>query len=313
MLKRILLLALPLVMTACSVTEVREREFIQTASFSQKNGDASVALCPFDAEETVTAQGETILTALESAEGLLGGALFLGHTELLGVGRGNLTVWLEELLDGNRISPSCKLMYAPEGKADAALIPILSQMADSGQLIAPSCGDGLRNLLGRSKKAVLPAVYDDGLTLAVVDENGMRLGFLDASACRGLFWLTGETAELTLSVEGAEEPVAFEVTKTCAELTAIPREEGLLLRVSLTVWGNAPQGDAQHSHAAAKEVRRICAAAIRQTVTACGADVIGIENAVAKADRAYYLAHEADWDALLRAAEVEISVDMKQG
>lgn len=310
MLKRILLLALPLMMTACSVTEVREREFIQTAALYHKNGEENVILHPFDSEGSVTAAGETLLTALETAEGLLGGVLFLGHTELLGVGRGDLTANLEELLDGNRISPSCKLMYAPDGKADSELIPVLSQMADGGQLIAPSCGDALRHLLGRSEKAVLPALHDGELTLAVVDADGNRLAFLDQTACRGLFWLTGESAELTLAVKIGGDTAYFAVTDTHASLKAYPAQDGLKIVAELSVKGDLSAHDDALAVAAAAEIERICAAAIRQTVSKCGADVIGIETAVARADRSYYLAHESDWEELLRAAEIEIAVDV---
>lgn len=311
MLKRILLVALPLLMTACSVTEVRERQFIQTAALYHKSGKEYVVLHPFDSESSVAAAGETLLTALETAEGLLGGALFLGHTELLGVGRGDLTENLEELLDGNRISPSCKLMYSPDGTVDSALIPVLSQMADSGQLIAPSCGDALRHLLGRSEKTVLPALDDGTLTLAVVDADGNRLAFLDETACRGLFWLTGESAELTLAVNSGDEVLYFAVTDTRASLQAYPAQDGLKIVAELSVKGDLSAHGGALAAAAEAEVKRICAAALRQTVTACGADVIGIETAAARADRAYYLAHEADWEELLRTAEIEVRVDVR--
>lgn len=306
--KHLILLALPFLMTACSVTEVRERAFIQSAGLYQQNGAETVILRPFDAEEAVSATGETLLTALESAEGLLGGELFLGHTELLSVGRIDLTACCAELLDGNRISPSCKLMYDASGTADPALIPILSQMTDTGRLITPSCGDALRHLLGRSQKTVLPALREDTLTLAVIDKDGNRLAYLNEDACRGLFWLTGEETELTLPLDPACGADDFEVTATRAELTAHPDDTGLNIAVHITLSGRLPKNGDTVAAAVKTQVKRLCAAAIRQTAVQCGADVIGVENAVLRADRSYYLAHESDWDSLLRSAVYEISV-----
>lgn len=303
-----LLFTLPLFLTGCGATEVRDRSFIQTAGISGAS-QPTVTVQPFDAKAPVSGRGETLLSALETAGEGLGGKMFLGHTELLAVGEGDLIARLSTLLAGTRISPSCRLMYAPDGIADPSLSVEMARRADCGTLLLPSCGDGLRQLLGRSATAVLPCDAPEGLTLAVVDAAGKRLELLTADACRGLYWLSGGDTALVLPVEVEGEPRDVSVSGSRVVLTATPADEGLTLHIALEL--DCPDTPAPLRDAAKQEAERLCRAALAQTLLRHGTDVIGAEAAVQRADSGYYAAHAADWCEVLAAAQVEVFVRVR--
>ena len=111
--KRLTLLLATLLLTGCTGTaQVQNRAFVQLLGADADRNANRVTAVSFGMEEPASGTGETLLTALEAAQCRYDRALMLGHTQVLVCGKGELEQRLSLLLDGNRISPGCRLVCA---------------------------------------------------------------------------------------------------------------------------------------------------------------------------------------------------------
>ena len=173
--KRLTLLLATLLLTGCTGTaQVQNRAFVQLLGADADRNANRVTAVSFGMEEPASGTGETLLTALEAAQCRYDRALMLGHTQVLVCGKGELEQRLSLLLDGNRISPGCRLVCADNAarvleETGAGLETALSRMAEGGALYAPAVSDTLSDLLGASGMAVAPYVSGSDLGMCVVD------------------------------------------------------------------------------------------------------------------------------------------------
>ena len=190
--KRLTLLLATLLLTGCTGTaQVQNRAFVQLLGADADRNANRVTAVSFGMEEPASGTGETLLTALEAAQCRYDRALMLGHTQVLVCGKGGLEQRLSLLLDGNRISPGCRLVCADDAarvleETGAGLETALSRMAEGGALYAPAVSDTLSDLLGASGMAVVPYVSGSDLGMCVVDRAGNIRTTLSEEACRGV-------------------------------------------------------------------------------------------------------------------------------
>lgn len=102
----VLLLAASFLLPAPDV--LSERTYVQALAI---RGDTLV-LQPFEAEENLTVQEDSIEKALCIAEIKAGGKVFLGHTELVCLSSPEDLPTLRKLLDEG-LSPTCQVVLAP--------------------------------------------------------------------------------------------------------------------------------------------------------------------------------------------------------
>ena len=143
--KTMIFAALPLfsaLLTGCSAGRIQERSYLLALA---ANGEARKELTfAFYAEDgTVTAEGESMTLARNSAGLKNGKEIFAGYTELIIVDGIDCRDLLAEMLNSWKVSPSCRVVYSRDGRellestGAEKLIGITEQAVKQG--LAPKC------------------------------------------------------------------------------------------------------------------------------------------------------------------------------
>ena len=167
--KTMILAALPLfsaLLTGCSAGRIQERSYLLALAV---NGEAGKTLtfAFYTEDRTVTAEGESMTSARNSAGLKNGKEIFTGYTELVIVDGADCRDLLEEMLNSWKVSPSCKVVYSRavrellESTGAEKLIGITEQAVKQG--VAPECD--IITILGelyRYGSAEVAELYPDG-------------------------------------------------------------------------------------------------------------------------------------------------------
>lgn len=134
--------AILLGLTGCEQGRIQEKGYLRAAAVTENN-DTFLTLGLFSQERTVTASGENIASARDSAELMTGQEIFTGYTELLIVDGEDCREILGYMLNEWRVSPSCMVVYSSNGSAlmkelgAEQLIGMTEQAVKQGR--APKC------------------------------------------------------------------------------------------------------------------------------------------------------------------------------
>ena len=307
--KRLALLLSTLLLTGCTgTTQVQDRAFVQLLGTDAEGDAHRVTAVSFGMEQPASGTGATLLTALEAAQCRYDKALMLGHTQVLLCGSGGLAERLSLLLDGNRISPGCRLVCAEDAasvleESGAGLETALTRMEAGGALDAPTVSGTLSDLLGASGMAVVPYVSGSDLTMAVADARGRIRTTLSQAACRGIALMRGTPRDTVLAVQAEGRTLSY-VLHSCRFRLSLETDNGLTAVLSFRITGECPeaQDQAQLRRGVQEAVTALCQAAVLETVCAYGVDLLDFERAAQHTDPAFFAAHAQEWNAVIAQA-----------
>lgn len=292
-----LLLACTLCLSGCSVTQVKDRLYLQSIELSDFH-HPTVQLHAFASDDAnCSGSGSTLHAALEAAEVPAGRELFLGHLELLCLQDTAFTGQLTELLQSYRLSSGCKVIYTThslESVDTEKLLESLKREEQNGRLPETDLFTILKELSSSSGTALLPFYMTNGFSLTLIQPDGVK-GTLSNEAIQGLCWLRGENYPERVSVLQGEQASDFFIEQATTKLTASANSGIPVVTISLTIQG---KGDAV---ALRKQLETACQAAEEETVKQCKADVIGLEACLQQ--QCYELYAEQDWDSLLHTVK----------
>lgn len=290
-----LLLACTLCLSGCSVTQVKDRLYLQSIELSDSR-HPTVQLHAFASDGVdCSGSGSTLHAALEAAEIPAGRELFLGHLELLCLQDTAFAGQLAELLQSYRLSSGCKVIYTTrslESVNTEKLLESLKQEEQNGRLPETDLFTILKELSTPSGTALLPFCMTTGFSLTLIQPNGVK-GTLSNEAIQGLCWLRGENYPERVSVFSDGQASDFLIENAATKLTASIDSGIPVVTVSITLQG---KGDAV---ALREQLETICQAAEEETVKKYKADVIGLEACLRQ--QCYELYAEQDWESLVHA------------
>lgn len=298
-----------LLLTGCrsNYTEVRDREYIQSAVFMDK-GSISLALYPFEEEKNVSyGSGANISEALENSAVLAGREIFMGHLELLCFDNPDFTEELESCLLDHRISPSCRLLYLydtqiPEDCDTTLLTDRLTMEEEKGHIPETDLFHVLSEIGGRDNTTLVPAVTDKGLAMCIL-KKGSKPYVLSERAAQGLCWLRGENYPEKIYIKGNNTAEDFEIDSARTEFSVRIENNIPHVTVNIRIKGTG------NSQAAESIVAALCRDAERETLKRRKADVIGFGRYLARDCPEYYASQDfetAKWAAVF---EYEIEAE----
>lgn len=288
-----LLLAGTIFLSGCSVTQVKDRFYLQAIELSHYRYP-TVQLHAFTSDQAdCTGSGTTLHAALEDAEIPAGRELFLGHLELLCLQDTAFAGQLTELLQSYRLSSGCKVIYTAhslESVNTEELLENLKQEEQNGRLPKTELMTILKELSNSSGTALLPFCLTTGFSLILIQPDGAK-GTLSNEAIQGLCWIRGENYPERVSISEEEQASDFFIEHAATKLTATVNSGIPVVTVSITIQG---KGDAV---ALREQLETACQAAEEETVKKYKADVIGLEACLRQ--QCYELYAEQNWDGIL--------------
>ncbi len=297
-----------LLLTGCRNTvEVRERAFVQNASFSG-NSNISLTLYPFENEKELSkGSGLTIAEAVENAAVFSGKEIFMGHLELLCFDEPDFTDKLESFLTDYRISPSCKVIYLsgyslPEDCDTTLLTDRLIMEEEKGHIPETDLFHILSEKNGKDSAALVPAITEKGLSMCIL-KDGSEPYIISEKAAEGLCWLRGKNYPERISLSGENDAVDFEIYSANTKLSSEIKNNIPCITAYITVKGT---GNAQ---AAKSIIEARCKDAIEETLKSAKSDVVGIDECLAKNYPEYYEAQ--DFETIKWAADFKCIVDFE--
>ncbi len=280
-----------LFLTGCrNAVEVRERAFVQSASFSG-NKNISLTLYPFEEEKDISyGTGLTIAEAIENAAIFSGKDVFMGHLELLCFDEPSFTEKLESCLIDYRISPSCKLLYLPETSilenSDTTLLTDrLNMEEEKGHIPTTDLFHILSERNRKDNAALVPAVIKNNLSMCIL-KDGSKPYVISAKAAEGLCWLRGDNYPERISVSEEKDNADFEVYSAKTKLSSEIKNNIPYITAFIKIKGTG------NEQAAKIIIESQCKAAIKETLDDARADVIGIEECIARDCPEYYAAQD---------------------
>ncbi|MBQ8686986.1 MAG: hypothetical protein IJ512_00395 [Ruminococcus sp.] len=282
-----------LLCTGCSksVTEVRDRIYIQGAKLGGSPTLTELTLYPFEETGTpISGEGLTMAAAIEETAVQSGKAVFMGHLELLCFDRASFTDSMQECMEEYRLSPACKLLYLhetelPEGIDTTLLTDQLRQEEENGRIPETDLFHVLSECAGDDGAALVPVLSEEGFGVGLL-QNGEFLGTLSSHAVQGLCWLRGENYPRRISVAGNDRMVNYEVHSAQTELSAEIQNGIPHVTVTLRLRGSG------NSEAAKRLIKAACSIAAEETVKEMHADVIGLDACLRKDCPKYYAQHD---------------------
>lgn len=299
--------ACTLLCTGCSrsVTEVRDRMYIQGAAFGGSRTLTELTLYPFEGTgETLSGEGLTMAAAVEETSVKSGKSVFMGHLELLCFDRASFTDSMQECMEEYRLSPACKLLYLhetelPEGIDTTLLTDQLRQEEENGRIPETDLFHVLSECAGGDGTALVPALTEKGLAMCILDGEEV-LGTLSDHAVQGLCWIRGENYPKRISVAGNDSMVNYEVYSAQTELSAEIRNGIPHVTVTIRIRGSG------NSEAAKRLIKASCSIAIEEAVKDMHADVIGLDACLRKDCPEYYA--QQDFETAKFAAVFDVVV-----
>lgn len=301
-----------LFLTGCkkNYTEVRDREYVQSAVFKD-NGGTSLALYPFEEEGRVSyGSGANISDALENASVIAGHEIFMGHLELLCFDRTDYADELESCLFDYRISPSCRLIYLyntqlPEECDTTLLTDRIEMEEEKGHIPKTDLFHVLSEMSVRDETALVPAAAERGMVMCILKKGGSPY-ILSERAAEGLCWLRGENYPERVYIKGNNGTETYEIDSARTEIS-VRIEKGIPhAEVKIRIKG---RGNGQ---AAESVITALCKDAERETLKRAKADVIGFGKYLARDCPEYYGANDfetAKWAAVF---EYDVEAEQKQ-
>lgn len=279
--------------------EVRDRAYVQSALFSEKN-NITITLYPFEDENKCSSgSGYTIADAVENASIFWGKDVFMGHIELLCFDKFDFTDKLESCLDDYRISPSCKLLFILSDKSitedtDMTLLTDRLIMEEKNGSIPET---DLFHILSEKKDAdgsmLIPAITKNGLSMCILTDEKSYI--LSEKSAAGLCWLRGENYPDRISVYGENGAEDYEVYSAKTKLSAEIKDNIPHIKVRISIKGSG------NSEAAKNIIKSECTEAVKDTLKTLDSDVIGFGRCLAKYCPEYYSSQDfstAKWAAV---------------
>lgn len=319
-----LTLSLPLILSGCnhSAIEVRDRAFVQAIGIDgEKNPSVVVSIFGNDSDEytVYSGEGKTIFEAIADAETKQDKNLFIGHIELIALGKRNLLDDLEILLSNSRISPSCTVVYSDVNAGEIIadknswnLLETIKIKSKNGYISEKSVANVLDDLLGSDKAAAIPIVEIDQINMAIVGENGLK-GILTETEAQGLAWLSETIKNLTLPIELENETVNLRVESAKSRVTSTIDGNKVTTTFHIALSGDVLEKNytlEQISEPAQQTIISLCQAAVQRTVHSLNVDVLNIEKSIKVADYNYYMEHKDNWNHMLKNINFKYEVDL---
>ena len=277
-----------LLLTGCqnNTLEVRDRAYVQSALFSEKN-NITITLYPLEGEnKCAIGRGHTISDAVENASVLWGKDVFMGHIELLCFDRSDFTDKLESCLYDYRISPSCKLIFLSSDSrisedSDMTLLTDRLIMEEKNGRIPET---DLFHILSEKKdddgSMLIPAITKNGLPTRILKDGKSHT--VSEKSAAGLCWLRGENYPNRISVYGENGAEDYEIYSAKTNLSAEIKDNIPHIKVKISIKGSG------NAEAAKAIIKSECTDAVKDTLKTAESDVIGFGRCLAKYCPEYY-------------------------
>lgn len=269
-------------MAGCSEENISDRLYAEALGIS---GSRQLTLFArvFDEQASFSAQGTTIAEALRTGEAEQGGAILIGHTELLCMDGSRTLTDAQELLFSQGLSPACKVLctdvhayFSEENSTD--LLRSIRQSEKNGLLAETELSTILEEWLGERETALLPVTTGDTLGMVLLHKDGTRTLLSETAAC-GMYWLrqhSNEAFTMTVKTEDGNEDIR--ILRSSLKKKASQSDGNILFSYTLTVYTDE-RSDALRM-AAAGQILQQCSTAARE-MNAAHADVIGLQELAA--------------------------------
>lgn len=318
----VLLCTAPLIFSGCSnsAIEVRDRAFVQAIGIDGFQKPV-VAVSIFGDEENSTFEGSgaTVFEAISNAEANQSRNLFIGHIELIAIGKSSTKETLEALMTNNRITPSCSIVYCDDSAADLIadkssldLLETVKIKSKSGIISKRSISAVLDDMLGSDNAAAIPIVSGNEISMAVIDENGL-IDTLSKDEALGLSWLCSSIKTLTMPVETGEKPVNLRIENVKTKVSSSIDGKKIKVNFSISFNGTVLEKNVNIDsikNIAKEKIRTLCQSAVSKTVNELSVDVLSIEKSVKAADFNFYLDNKDNFNQLLSNAEFEYDIKL---
>lgn len=320
-----LTLSLPLILSGCnnSAIEVRDRAFIQAIGIDgEENPSVVVSIFGNDDNEDYSiygGEGKTIFEAIADAETKQDKNLFIGHIELIALGKRNLREDLEILLSNSHISPSCTVVYSDMNAGEIIsdknswdLLETIKIKSKNGYISRKSVINVLDDLLGSDKAAAIPIIEDDEINMAIIGENGLK-GILTKTESQGLSWLSESIKTLTLPIEMENEIINLRVESVKSRVTSAIDGNKITTTFYISFTGDVLEKNytlEQISESAQQTITSLCQSAVQRTVHSLNVDVLNIEKSIKAADYNFYIENKDNWSEMLKSVNFKYEVEL---
>lgn len=248
--------------------------------------------------EIVSAQADTALQMQDALRNASGSEISTGHLTMLAVS-GNPCGILEDYFQAQILAPNCLVLSVPAdacGLLRNSELPLpekLQAAAETGMLPCRTADTVLADLWGGSGITAVYTLSANGLTLTLWSSEGC-CGTVSDDACRGLALLGRQKQSFVF----AADDIAYRLVSDTLRIQ-ISQTDTLKIDISGTVTA-----EPAISESAAKRLTDMLTAALSETVTAYGADLLYLrEHAIRSGISAARSCSQAEWRELLRSAE----------
>ena len=263
---------LALLLTGCTGTDIRGR-----ISPDLLAADPGTEIC-FAARDSsgtvISAAAESPLRMEDALHAAAGESLSTGHLSLLLLGGAPAQI-LPDFCAAGRMPPTCDVLYCPDGacrllKNGQAPAPEQIRAAvQTGMLPCRSADAVLGDLWGGSGVTALTALHGNRLTLTLF-HGDIPCGTLSEDACRGLALIGKRWERFSFSAAGE----TFFVQHALLRITVTEAENRLCFAVSGRIFVFGAE------NTAARDVLcRILGAALTETASQAGADLLTLREA----------------------------------
>jgi hypothetical protein len=227
---------------------------------------------------------------------------------------------LEIFTSENNVSPSCSVVCCDSDTSELfldnnseKLLKQLETKEKGGKIVQKSIYGALDQLLGKCGTAAVPVLKQNGTGMAVIGETGV-MAELDDDEASGLCFIQGNIREMTLPVYCDGKTYNLFISSSSAKLNSDISGTGTKITVSVSVSAKAAENKYDKtalSSAAEEQIEELCRKTMTKTAFQLGADVVGIEKCMRKADPNSIPETREELSRLIRNIEFEYNVKIK--
>jgi hypothetical protein len=297
----------------------------------EKTGEVYHVYMKLLGDETISGEGDTILSAVAEAELLQGKKLFLGQMKLFIIGKGfdELDKELNLFLSGD-ICPACPVLYShnPEeivnSKTNAdELLKELNVYSSQGKSIITPLTEIVSKTTGTHTAAAVPNVLSkddrivfDGITLLGEDGDGGTVSNSDALGIKILSGKVDAKDRITVSAPVGNEMISGEILGVKIKRDVSFIEDILVFQIKIKIKADITEKPLEMPEQIALEaiadyVRMNVLTSFNLTLKGYNIDVFGLEKLVRQKLPADYGVYKQNPPAIWENSIIEIIIEIE--